>query len=328
MHLEALGGSSCMEVGRHEGMRGQVAWCVAAFAAALPLVASADGAGGEYEDSTWEQRDGAGKGVQAGPLETGEARCRGSRSGPVVPGCVFQDRLSGGGEGPAMVVVPAGRFHMGCLSDAACVADEAPVHEVVIAAPFALSVYEVTFEDYDRFSLPVQVDDAAWGRGRLPMINVSWDDAQDYAEWLSMQTGAHYRLPTEAEWEYAARAGTVTKYHWGDEVGMNRANCDGCGSPQDLGQTVPVGSFPTNGFGLHDMHGNVWEWVEDCLNGSYTGAPFDGSAWVTGDCMRRMVRGGSWFNNTRTMRAANRLRLAPHMRLIHVGFRVARTLTR
>ncbi|MDE0692333.1 MAG: formylglycine-generating enzyme family protein [Gammaproteobacteria bacterium] len=227
-----------------------------------------------------------------------------------------------------MVVIPAGRFHMGCLSDgAACVTDEAPIHEVVIAAPFALSVYEVTFEDFDRFSLPMQVDDAAWGRGRLPVINVSWDDAQGYAEWLSMQTGAHYRLPTEAEWEYAARAGTVTKYHWGDEAGVNRANCKGCGSPQDFGQTVPVGSFPTNGFGLHDMHGNVWEWVEDCLNGSYAGAPFDGSAWVKGDCMRRMVRGGSWFNNTRTMRAANRLRLAPHMRLIHVGFRVARALT-
>ena len=128
-----------------------------------------------------------------------------------------------------------------------------------IGQPFALSVHEVTFEDYDRFTYPNKVDEEGWGRGSRPALNVSWDDAQEYVAWLSVQTGAEYRLPSEAEWEYAARAGTTTKHSWGNEIGMNRANCNDCGSQWDGSQTAPVGSFRANGFGLYDMHGNVHE---------------------------------------------------------------------
>ena len=165
---------------------------------------------------------------------------------------------------------------------------------MTIPAPFALSTHEVTFEDYDRFTHPNEVNDQGWGRGRRPVINVSWDEAKDYVEWLSSETGATYRLPSEAEWEYAARAGTANKYSWGNEIGANRANCqnDHCGDQWK--RTAPVGSFPPNGFGLYDMHGNVWEWVEDCWNGSYAGAPADGDAWRSGDCAKRVLRGGSW----------------------------------
>ena len=137
-------------------------------------------------------------------------------------------------------------------------------------------------------------DERGWGRGRRPVINVSWEDAVAYTKWLSGQTGERCRLPSEAEWEYAARAGSVTKYSWGNEIGSNQANCDVCGSQWDGKQTAPVGSFDPNGWGLHDLHGNVWEWVQDCWNGSYQGAPTNGSAWESGDCSRRVLRGGSW----------------------------------
>ena len=138
------------------------------------------------------------------------------------------------------------------------------------------------------------------------MINVSWNDAQDYVEWLSAQTGAAYRLPSESEWEYAARAGTTTEYHWGDAIGVNRANCNGCNSQWDLERTAPAGSFRANGFGLHDMHGNVWEWVQDCRNDSYGGAPSDGGACIAGDCTERVLRGGSWIDLQWNLGAANR----------------------
>ncbi len=134
-----------------------------------------------------------------------------------------------------------------------------------------------------------------WGRGNRPVVNVTWDDATAYAQWLSAVTGESYRLPSEAEWEYAARAGTETAYSWGDELGTNKANCDGCGSRwDDDEETAPVGSFAPNAWGLHDMHGNVWEWTGNCWNEGYAGAPADGSAWTDGHCGRRVVRGGSY----------------------------------
>ena len=248
---------------------------------------------------------------------------------PRAPGSVFRDRLEGGGEGPAMVVVPAGHFRMGCLSnDDDCYDDEKPVREVAIPAPFALSVHEVTFADYDRFTYPNKVEDEGWGRDRRPVVYVRWNHAREYVEWLSARTGAEYRLPSEAEWEYAARAGTATKYHWGNELGVNRANCDVCGSEWDNRQTAPVGSFAPNAFGLHDMHGNVWEWVEDCWNDTYADAPTDGSAWVAGDCIDRVLRGGSWGNSPRNLRAAIRAGVPSGSRFPIAGFRVARTLTR
>ena len=168
-----------------------------------------------------------------------------------------------------MVVIPAGRFRMGCVSGQDCGGDrEFPVHEVTIPQAFAVSKYEVTFEDYDRFTYPNRVDDEGWGRGRRPVINVSWSDAQEYVAWLSRQTGQTYRLLSEAEWEYVARAGSSSLYSWGNDIGSNRANCadlDEFGTCGDQWEyTAPVGSFPANAFGVHDMHGNVTEWVEDC----------------------------------------------------------------
>ena len=255
-------------------------------------------------------------------------------------------------ECPEMVVVPAGTYQMGSEgwpspaprlpggdSD-----EELPVHEVTIGSPLAVGRYEVTFAEWDacardggcprgediadaygRLRLDV-AEDEGWGRGRRPVINVNWDDAQRYVQWLSRKTAKAYRLPSESEWEYAARAGTETAYSWGDEIGVNRANCIVCGSQWDYDRTAPVGSFGANAWGLHDMHGNVFEWVEDCWNDSYAGAPADGSAWLTGDCSDRVLRGGSWYVMPSWLRAANRARGTTDVRSSFVGFRVARTL--
>ena len=160
------------------------------------------------------------------------------------------------------------------------------------------------------------------------MVDVSWHDAKAYVEWLSRKTGKRYRLLSEGEWEYVARAGTETAFWWGDEMGSGRANCDGCGSRWDGRQTAPAGSFRANGFGLHDVHGNVWEWVEDCWHGDYGGAPTDGSAWTSGGvCGKRVLRGGSWFNKPRNLRSANRNWYSAGFRISYLGFRIARTLT-
>ena len=179
--------------------------------------------------------------------------------------------------------------------------NEGPVRTVNISQRIAMGRYEVTFADYDRFVAATsgrRPNDSGWGRGRRPVIYVGQEDAKAYATWLSAQTGQRYRLPSESEWEYAARAGTSTRYSWGDEIGVNRANCDGCGSEWDDEQTAPVGRFAANAFGLFDMHGNVWEWVEDCYVDSYAGAPIDGSARRSGcgSDVRAVLRGGSWFN--------------------------------
>ena len=235
--------------------------------------------------------------------------------------------MSSGGQGPEMVVIPAGRFRMGCVSGHECLDEELPVHDVRIPQAFAVSKYEVTFEDYDQFTYPNRVDDEGWGRGRRPVINVSWDDAQEYVAWLSRQTGQTYRLLSEAEWEYVARAGTSTVYSWGNTIGSNRANCFECGSQWDFDRTAPVGSFAANAFGVHDMHGNVWEWVEDCWNESYGGAPADGSAWRGEDCRRHVLRGSAWINDPWSLRSALRHGDSSGLRVFSVGFRVARTLT-
>ena len=211
-----------------------------------------------------------------------------------------------------------------------CTDGEHPVHAVTISRPFALSKYEVTFDEYDWFAAATgrsRPEDEGLGRGRRPVMNVSWDDAQAYVSWLSSETGVLYRLPTEAEWKYAARAGTTTAYSWGNEIGSNRANCDGCGSRWDDEMTAPVGSFGANAWGLHDMHGNVMEWVEDCPHESYAGAPADGSAWTAGGrCGARVMRDGSFFNVPWRIRAANRFWIPAGTRLSTYGFRVARTL--
>ncbi len=242
-------------------------------------------------------------------------------------------RCSGAvGGGPESAVIPAGSFQMGCVSDSVlCDDDEFPVHTVTIPASLAVGKYEVTFSEWDACvesggcrHVP---DDWGWGRGNRPVMRVSWEDTQEYVAWLSEETGYEYRLLSESEWEYAARAGSRTAYSWGDEIGDNRANCGGCGSRWDFERTAPVGSFAANAFGLHDMHGNVYEWVEDCWNGSYVGAPSDGSAWLRGDCSRRVLRGGSWNFDPRYLRSANRNWLRSGSRGNFIGFRVARTFT-
>ena len=242
-------------------------------------------------------------------------------------------------ECPEMVVVPSGSFRMGSSSRRA--RNERPAHEVRIGSPFAVGVYEVTFSEWDACATAggcggYRPGDRGWGRGDRPVINVSWRDAKSYVEWLSGRTGKRYRLLSESEWEYAARSGTRTRYSWGDEIGDNRANCDGCGSQWDDRSTAPVGSFAANPWGLHDMHGNVREWVEDCWNGNYKGAPSDGSAWESGNCSQRVLRDGSWGGSPSYLRAAYRFRdttIAPMgwgvtagLRNDSIGFRVARTL--
>ena len=169
------------------------------------------------------------------------------------PGTVFRDSLADGGSGPEMVWIPAGSFRMGDIQGGGD-SDEKPVHRVSVGK-FAMGKFEVTFAEYDKFAQATgrkKPNDRGWGRGNRPVINVSWNDATAYAKWLSNQTGKTYRLPTEAEWEYAARAGTETKYWWGNDLGKNRAACDGCGSQWDNKQTAPVGSFSANKFGLYD----------------------------------------------------------------------------
>ena len=167
----------------------------------------------------------------------------------------------------------------------------------------------------------------AGGRGNRPVMHVNWGHAQSYVRWLSQRTGERYRLLSESEWEYVARAGTTTRYNWGNEIGHNRANCDGCGSLWDDEKTAPAGSFSANAWGLYDVYGNVWEWVQDCWNDSYTGAPADGSAWESGNCEMRVFRGGSCHVEPGSLRSAERLRLGSNSRYKDLGFRVARTFT-
>jgi formylglycine-generating enzyme required for sulfatase activity len=236
---------------------------------------------------------------------------------------------------PEMVVVPAGSYTMGSptTEKGRPPNAESPQHTVTISKPFAVAKYELTFADWDACVTGggcngFRPNDLAWGRGQQPLINVTWKDAQAYVVWLSAVTGRTYRLLSEAEYEYATRATTTTAYPWGDDVGSNNANCTGCGSKWDR-ITAPVGSFAPNKFGLYDMVGNVWEWVEDCAHLNYNGAPTDGSAWMEGDggdCSNRSMRAGSWDGAPNRIRSATRNGAPTDTRSINVGFRVARTL--
>ena len=262
--------------------------------------------------------------------------------------------------------IPAGRFYMGSCKlsgadkeankkrkfmglpakGAACPSgsgvddeaddDETPQHQVHIRRGFRMGVHEVTLGQFKQYIVAagrdglLSDDFIQWnGNGdRAPVTWVSRHDAQRFIGWLNDKERTQaYRLPSEAEWEYAARAGTTTRYSWGDAIGRNRANCDGCGSRWDNKRPAPVGSFQPNGFGLYDMHGNVWESVADCWHGSYKGAPTDGSAWTSG-CAADLsvVRGGSWAFLPRHLRAAYRVRYSPSFRLNFVGFRLVQDL--
>jgi formylglycine-generating enzyme required for sulfatase activity len=235
---------------------------------------------------------------------------------------------------PHLVVIPAGGFTMG--SPPSEQQAEAQ-HRVTIALPFAVSKFEITFDEWDACIQDggcsgYRPEDEGWGRGKRPVINISWDDAKAYVNWLSRKTGKPYRLLTEAEWEYATRAGTPTPFAFGATLSPSQANYDGStdgSGPSDANrqQTVPVGSFPANGFGLHDMHGNVSEWVEDCWHDQYTArTPTDGSAWVEGNCDGRVVRGGSWEDSDAELRSAARTGEYRDNSSYADGIRIARSL--
>ena len=240
---------------------------------------------------------------------------------------------------PEMVVVPAGSFRMGSpRSEMLRGDDEGPQHTVTIPEPFAVGKYEVTFAEWDACVAAggcggLRPDDRGWGRGRHPVINVSWQDAKAYVGWLSRKMAKDYRLLTEAEWEYVARAGTTGPFYFGSTISTLQSNYDGTGiyGPGRKGvsrkRTVPVGTFPANAFGLYDMHGNVYEWVEDCWHGNYVGAPANGNTWTSGgDCARRVWRGGSWISVPKYLRSAQRSSRPTANRYHSGGFRVALTL--
>jgi formylglycine-generating enzyme required for sulfatase activity/tRNA A-37 threonylcarbamoyl transferase component Bud32 len=258
------------------------------------------------------------------------------------PLSTFQDKLQDGSPGPRMVVMPEGRFLMGSVpTEVGHEPDEAPQHGVTVRS-FALASSEVTFAEYDRFALVTKrrlLGPKDGSRRERPVVRVSWKDATAYAKWLSEQTGKSYRLPTEAEWEYAARAGSPTKMPFGTGTCISPAQANfntedggyaGCNtSGKPLQRSKEVGSYAQSAFKLHDMHGNVWEWVQDCYHSSYASAPDDGSAWLAqsgGDCTRRVLRGGSWRFGPRFLRSAERTDPIADATEDHIGFRLARDL--
>lgn len=281
---------------------------------------------------------GAANSTQAAPAGShGTVVATASAPGPVTPSPAreFRDMPTA----PQMVVVPAGEYVMGSpATEAGRGTFEDPQHKVVIAHAFALGKYDVTFDQWDACVADggcngYHPSDEGWGRGSQPVVNVSGADAQAYVDWLSKKTGQHYRLPSEAEWEYAARAGADTVYWWGDTADHAHANygadvcCSGLAEGADRWQTTsPVGSFPANPFGLYDMNGNVMQFVADCWHGSYKGAPVDGSAWAQPDCGLRTIRGGSWSSPPAFIRSSDRIWIPAALRFNFVGFRVARDM--
>ncbi len=256
-------------------------------------------------------------------------------------GAIFQDAPFA----PEMIVVPPGRFMMGSPHGEERWDNydgrEEPMHKVTIDYRLAVSRFPVTFADWDMASKLGGPDyrpgDEDWGRGQRPVIKVSWDDAMAYCAWLQEKTGQHYRLLSEAEWEYVCRAGTDTPFWWGKEISTQQANYDGNYTYGDgdgdglrgeyRSKTLPVESFDPNPWGLHQVHGNVWEWCADAWHKNYNGAPDDGSVWEGGDTSFRVVRGGSWSLIPQFLRSAFRFRVDSDYRNANVGFRVSRTLT-
>jgi len=221
----------------------------------------------------------------------------------------FRDKLKDGTDAPAMVWLPKGKFMMGSNE----YDDEKPIHEVTIDYEFAVGKYPATFAEYDKFcdlTKRQKPEDKGWGRGNRPVIYVNWNDARDYCEWLSEQTGQIYRLLSEAEWEYACRAGSTGKYCFGDDV-HQLANYGWFGGNSGV-KIHPVGQKKPNAFGLYDMHGNVREWCEDVWHDDYDGAPNDGNAWLAGgDFGFHLLRGGSWDSSDYSLRCASRDRDVP-----------------
>jgi formylglycine-generating enzyme required for sulfatase activity len=237
----------------------------------------------------------------------------------------FRDTLKSGASAATIVELRADSFDMGGSSASLNFA-ERPRHQVKLKR-FAIGKHEVTFAQYDQFAQASgrsKPSSAGWGRGNRPVINVSWQDAVAYTRWLSEQTGSRYRLPTEAEWEFAARSGSDKRFWWGNKVGEANANCFDCGSEWSGSKTAPVGSFTANAFAVHDMAGNVMEWVQDCYRSGYAKAPDDGSAVELAGCEKRVVRGGGYDSPADLLRSASRSQRSPGVRLNNLGFRVVR----
>ncbi|MBF0093781.1 MAG: SUMF1/EgtB/PvdO family nonheme iron enzyme [Alphaproteobacteria bacterium] len=239
------------------------------------------------------------------------------------PGEVFQECP----QCPEMVVIPPGSFVMG---DDNGRKEERPAVNVTIAYPFAMAVNETTFDQWqaclDAKACTHVPDDHEWGEGKQPVINVPWEAAKGYAAWISSLTGATYRLPSEAEYEYANRGGTTTNYWWGDEIGENRVNCRFCGSKWSGDRAAPVRSFTPNPFGLYDITGNVWEWTLDCWHPDHQGAPTDGSARDKPKCGGRVTKGGAWYYVPQLARSVARVRQISNLWSYTVGFRLVREI--
>ncbi|HYD61968.1 MAG TPA: formylglycine-generating enzyme family protein [Noviherbaspirillum sp.] len=225
---------------------------------------------------------------------------------------------------PVLISLPAGTFTMGSNTGDP---SEKPAHRVGIANPFAIGKYEVTV---DQWSACAEAGGcpklSSAGPGGTPVRDVSWDEAQQYVKWLSSTTGKSYRLPSEAEWEYAARGGTSSRFWWGEQMRPGNANCKDCGQPWSDDAPAKVGSFAPNPYGLHDVNGSVWEWVADCWHTSYRGAPTDGRAWDTPGCRERVIRGGSWRDDHSYMPVSTRFKYGASVRYSQNGFRVARDM--
>jgi len=244
-----------------------------------------------------------------------------------IPESLFRDRMVDGTPGPEMIALSGGEYLRGDSSGDGDNDEKPPTP--VKPGPFAIGIFEVTFEEYDRFcdaTRRPRPDDEGWGRGRRPVINVSWEEAKAFTEWLSAKTRQTYRLPSDAEWEYAARAGTRSRFWWGDKPGGARANCEGCGSLWDGEKTARVGKFTANPYGLHDTAGNVFEWVADCYHNNFANAPIDGSALDRPGCGKRVIRGGAWSFPPKEIRSANRWRDFPSRHSDDTGFRVVREM--
>jgi formylglycine-generating enzyme required for sulfatase activity/class 3 adenylate cyclase len=219
---------------------------------------------------------------------------------------------------PEMIPIPGNSFSMGSSDDVS----ERPIHRVTIK-PFAISKFPVTVREWNQCVAAKACSYVATGKDEAPVTNISWDDAQEFVRWLSQVSQKTFRLPSEAEWEYAARGGTQTKYWWGDQPQPDMANCKGCGGAYDPSQPLKIGSFKANPFGLYDMGGSVDQWVQDCWHKDYQGAPSDGSAWLDKTCVSRVIRSGSWRNDQSYVRPASRQGYDAAVRYPTHGFRVA-----
>lgn len=228
---------------------------------------------------------------------------------------------------PELAVIPAGTFTMGASGREK---HEKPAHPVTIAKPFAIGIYEVTFDEwracFEEKACKRWPDDHLWGRGRRPVINLYYSEIRQYLDWISKKTGKTYRLPSEAEWEYAARGGTRTEYWWGDDIGQGNANCRNCGTKWSGKESAPVGSLAPNPYGLYDTAGNIWEYVQDCWNPTHLGAPADGKPRFEGKCRDRVTKGGSWYYFSKLSRSAFRYKNDVRVKSYNIGFRVLREL--